>query len=661
MKIGYQLQFECLSEFPGSVHAALRDLRRDLRLSVEMACEAEKAVFGIDPKLGAEGFAVRVKDGILQAEGGDALGLIYAIYTLSEELLDISPLWYWLDIPCKRRSHVEVAEDWGIASSGPAFKYRGWFMNDEDLLSHWAADPHSGISYEAYQMVFEALLRSRGNMIVPGTSIFADELSWKWAAERGLMLAEHHMDNLGLNPFRWPSDVPYNYLTHPEVLEHFWRVATRAKAAHGTKVIWSVGHRGKADRPFWHEIPELKSRPDLQGKVIGEIIKRQIEIIHEVDPDPECVLHTWMEISELLEKGFLVLPDNVRLVWADFHGGTATVIEPGKPGVGDGVYYHLAMHGQEKGHLVAWAPLSRIRDEFQRYQEIGATHYLLINVSNLRPFSISASISTRWLYDGIDSNDPYKAVKSFFAESIGLPVEKAIDWYESFTLASAAFGRMPGCLVGDEGPMTLTLQVLDSILMPESLNLEQVVDGLRGSVFTPKCNEANRYIDQQDLLEAVIATVENYKLVRRKANELVSGEESRFQDAVNYLVRFQSNYLLTLWQLTQAVLEAKILQEKREKSQVILALEKALVLADAQYEMLQEVSRGKWLGFYDCGIISPIRVPSKRIRWALDVLRGHSEVPDGRKPWQQAYDIFHEIKSYHGDKREVAVVLNSQD
>ncbi len=150
-------------------------------------------------------------------EGGDDLGLIYGIYAVSEEWLGIPALWYWMDHQPERRSSVVIPNDFLLQSRRPVFKYRGWFINDEDLLSHWAADPFSGISYEAYQRVFEALLRSRGNMIVPGTSIFADEPCWKWAAERGLMLGEHHQDNLGLNPFRWPPHVPYNYLTIPSI------------------------------------------------------------------------------------------------------------------------------------------------------------------------------------------------------------------------------------------------------------------------------------------------------------------------------------------------------------------------------------------------------------------------------------------------------------
>src|SRR5690606_26379269 len=114
-------------------------------------------------------------------------------------------------------------------------------------------------------------------MIVPAALVFADEARSKLAAERGLMLGAQNMANLGLNPFRWPEHIPYNYLTHPNYLEHAWKISTKAKAAHGAKVIWPVGHRGKADCALWNEIPQLQGRPDLQGKVLGDVIRRQIE------------------------------------------------------------------------------------------------------------------------------------------------------------------------------------------------------------------------------------------------------------------------------------------------------------------------------------------------------------------------------------------------
>lgn len=653
MKLGHSTPFGLpANALPPSVLAALKDLRRDLRRALTEPGADGVIRFQMNPAMAPETFSAHVEGGQLGVEGGDALGLIYGIYWVSEQWLEIPPLWYWMDYQPETRPGVVIPDGFRLEARTPVFKFRGWFLNDEDLLSHWAADPHSGISYEAYQMAFEALLRSRGNMVVPGTSVFADEPCWKWAAQRGLMLAEHHMDNLGLNPFRWPAHVPYNYLTHPEVLEQAWKRSVRAKAGHGTKVIWSLGHRGKADQALWHEIPGLKDDPERMGRLLGDVMERQLEIIREVDPHPECVVNTWMEISGLMDQGYLKLPEAAHVIWADFHGGTATVIEQGKPSAGDGVYYHVAMHGQEKGHLVEWVALRRIQEEFLRYQRAGATHYVLINVSNIRPFFISASLATRWLYDGVDAADPEASIHHFFEHTMGLPAREALDWHESLTLASRSFGRMPGCFVGDEGPMTLACRVLESVLMGEKAPLPQVIQEMRGFLL-PQSPLASQPVEEGvRLLQEVTDTIGRYEAVNCQAESLAGGVAPRYRATFEYGVLFQSRYLLTLWQLAGKTIEAKMAQEAGDKEGTIRLLEEALRLADQQYELLGDASRGKWLGFYDCGVISPIRLPSSRIRWALEVLRQNAEIPPDKRPCSGSYRIFHECKSYHGDRCE---------
>ncbi len=578
--------------------------------------------------------------------------MIYGIYAVSEEWLGIPALWYWMDHQPERRSSVVIPNDFLLQSRRPVFKYRGWFINDEDLLSHWAADPFSGISYEAYQRVFEALLRSRGNMIVPGTSIFADEPCWKWAAERGLMLGEHHQDNLGLNPFRWPPHVPYNYLTHPEYLERAWKRAVRAKASHGTRVIWSLAHRGKADCPLWQEIPDLKDNPAKMGQVLENIMNRQLEIIREVDPHPECIVNTWMEITELMDQGYLKLPDDAHAVWADFHGGTATVIEPGKPASGDGVYYHVAMHGKEKAHLTEWISIRRIQEEFLRYQSAGATHYVLINVSNIRPFFISASLATRWLYDGVDEIDKDASILRFFERDMGLPGREALDWHETLTLASRSFGRMPGCFVGDEGPTTLASRVLNAILLAEKYPLDRLIADIRGTLLQPVKPDSPEIRHGEEFLEEISETVHRYEEALQKVDSLSGYITPRFQASYDYGVAFQTRYLLTLWQLAEKVVTAKLCQESGDRGKTIALLEEALVLAERQYKLLQDASTGKWLGFYACGVISPVLLPAQRIRWALEVLRQHMEIPSDHKLATDGYRVYHECKSYHGDRHE---------
>ena len=80
-------------------------------------------------------------------------------------------------------------------------------------------------------------------MIVPGTWIFPDDAQVEAAAKRGLIVNQHHAIPLGVNVARWPKDVPYNFSTHPEILERAW---TNAVATYkpDEEILWSVGLRG---------------------------------------------------------------------------------------------------------------------------------------------------------------------------------------------------------------------------------------------------------------------------------------------------------------------------------------------------------------------------------------------------------------------------------
>jgi len=91
---------------------------------------------------GPESFVLRVRTDragrtALVAGGGDLRGAIYAAYALSEEVLGVDPWYYWVDKEPAFRGRVELWKDFDRSSGAPTFRYRGWFINDEDLLSRW--------------------------------------------------------------------------------------------------------------------------------------------------------------------------------------------------------------------------------------------------------------------------------------------------------------------------------------------------------------------------------------------------------------------------------------------------------------------------------------------------------------------------------------------
>src|SRR5262249_24938271 len=168
-----------------------------------------------------ESFSIAVRGRDVTLTGRDMRGTIYAIYQFSEEFLGVDPLYYWTDHAPARRARIEIPDGLDKAYPAPVFGYRGFFINDEDLLTGFAPAPvseHTGISLAMWNRIYETTLRLKGNIVARGTWIFSDEPQIALAAKCGLIVTQHHAIPLGINVARWPENAPYTYGSHPEVL-----------------------------------------------------------------------------------------------------------------------------------------------------------------------------------------------------------------------------------------------------------------------------------------------------------------------------------------------------------------------------------------------------------------------------------------------------------
>ena len=66
--------------------------------------------------------------------GYDMRGTIYAIYTFSEKILGVPPLWYWSSWEFQKYSSIEIPDDFDVNFASPKVRYRAWFPNDADLF-----------------------------------------------------------------------------------------------------------------------------------------------------------------------------------------------------------------------------------------------------------------------------------------------------------------------------------------------------------------------------------------------------------------------------------------------------------------------------------------------------------------------------------------------
>jgi len=318
--------------------------------------------------------------------GSDMRGTIYAIYQFSQQFLGVDPLYWWTDHPPRRRSEVSIAENLS-ETSGPKFRYRGFFINDEDLLTGWAPGRKTGISLKAWNKIYETILRLKGDMVCPGTWIFPDDAQIKLAGERGLIITQHHAIPLGLNVARWPKDAPYNYTAHPEILDRAWENAVREYPS-GVDVLWTVGLRGLSDTSYASSDPAVRGNNKALGRLISKAIASQIRIVRAAHPNARFITNLWQEGARLVQQGDLSIPPEVHKVWAD--NGYGYPQDKGEVASGQGVYYHDAMMNGRANQLTEMVPVERIYSQLGRYIKAGATHYLLLNTSDIRPVLMTA-------------------------------------------------------------------------------------------------------------------------------------------------------------------------------------------------------------------------------------------------------------------------------
>lgn len=409
---------------PGPVHRSTEDLRQDFA-----------KVFGREPKLvsslsdagpvtiliaqnqnvpagvdcaaasGTEAFAFSIAADsgkrVVCLTGTDMRGTIFAIYEFSQRILGVDPMYLWTDKQPAKRTSIALPSDFARTYPTPVFKYRGFFTNDEDLLSGWtrpAKGDQTGISLKAWDMVFETTMRLKGNMVVPGTWIFPDDAQVHAATERGLIVNQHHAIPLGVNVARWPANVPYNYSTHPEILKRAWTNAVNLYKP-DEEILWSVGLRGLSDSSYASLDESVRNNDPLLGQRISESIADQMKIVRAKYSNAQFVTDLWQEGARLMQEGYLKIPPEVALVWADT--GYGDMQDGGKVGPGQGMYFHVAMMNGHANQLSEMISVKIIQSEIGRYINAGATSYFLVNTSDVRPYVMTTRAVMEMAWGGI--------------------------------------------------------------------------------------------------------------------------------------------------------------------------------------------------------------------------------------------------------------------
>ncbi len=461
------------------LHRAVQDLRRDLKkvFGVEpsiyndiasagegpvliVTCEGKSTEAFRSPKVsGFEAHAVFAKEfdkvPCVVMQGSDLRGAIYAVYSFSEDVLDIPPLWFWASIEPEKRTHISIPLPYSRIFESPYVKWRAWFPNDRDLLTPWQER-----SEENYEAFFETMLRLKMNTLegrLMDTKAFDHPLTAgkeaRTARDRGLAITGHHIYTFGASMRNW--EIFWKKIKHQEPpklsihdldsLKIFWRYHIETSLAEDMEVIWLIGFRADRDAPFWALYEDAPKSDVERGKVIEEMMHAQVALLKEVTGDPAPIMRTTLynEKSKLFAAGLLRPPDEPTLIWnfvaarrdhfpaPDFQHFKFLPVRP--------IGYYMNLQFTSTGAHLAQAEgpwKMHLNYCYMDYPGERLLEFSVVNAGNIREFVLTLSANAQLLWD-FEGYRPRTFVSSFsdtyFGRKLGSSVASMYqDFFNSY-------------------------------------------------------------------------------------------------------------------------------------------------------------------------------------------------------------------------------------
>ncbi|MDR2117544.1 MAG: glycosyl hydrolase 115 family protein, partial [Planctomycetaceae bacterium] len=374
--------------------------------------------------------------------GSDERGTMFGIYDFIEKQLGVDPFYFWKDREPAKRSEISFQEI-SVTSKEPTFRYRGWFINDEDLLTKWKEGGGKRfIDYPFYAQVthpevlnhvVEALVRNKFNLMIPASFLDilnpAEEELIKTVTRRGLFITQHHIEPLGVSAFGYfnywkakdGTKPLFSFYSNREKLLEVWNVYAKRWSKYQNNIIWQLGLRGIADRPMWYADPNVPKTNQERGKIISDAIAAQQEIIRKYDSrvNPPFTVTLWMEGSQLFHQRFLTIPKEALIVFSDNSPGWRFQNDfysiQRIPSQNYGIYYHHQLWGSGP-HLAQGISPRWTYIVFKEAVDFSSSGYAILNASNVREFVLGLSASGKMLYD-FDSFNPDSFINNWTKEN----------------------------------------------------------------------------------------------------------------------------------------------------------------------------------------------------------------------------------------------------
>jgi hypothetical protein len=396
--------------------------------------------------------------------GADMRGTIYAVYSFSEMILGVKPLWFWTAEKPAHKDQVLMKKNFLKIFSSPYVKYRTWLPNDTDFLGRWQK-----LSNENYEAFYETMLRLKLNTL-EGVSEDKESFSPPFPAgkdaaiaqQRGMLNTGHHLNIFGSTYTYWEDywknvrhmPVPALTIANRKALREWWGYHIDAAKKNNLEVIWLVGFRGNRDIPFWEFFPDAPTDAKGRAKVIEEMINMQISLLKEKlnDPHPQMRLTLYNEMSNLVADGLLQLPKEPSLI-LNFvaarrdHFPAQDIRTHTFSGEPTGYYMNFQFTSTGSHMAQAEGP-RKMEQNFRMVDSLSGKKLLfsVVNAGNMREhlLELSANADLLWNFKSFEARSFLNAFSSkYYGAEYGQEIARLYeDFFNSYWLQKK--GALPG-------------------------------------------------------------------------------------------------------------------------------------------------------------------------------------------------------------------------
>ncbi|MEI3300965.1 MAG: glycosyl hydrolase 115 family protein [Eubacterium sp.] len=339
-----------------------------------------------------------IKTAIVVA-GSDKRGTIYGIYHISE-MMGVSPWVYWGDAAPEKKSTITLSsKELNVTSKEPSVKYRGIFLNDEaPSLTGWVKEKFGNYNEDFYELVYQLILRCKGNYLWPAmwSNSFSEdgkqapEANAELADKYGIIMGTSHHEPMCRAGVEWQrsykkygSSNAWDFSQNEQAITDFWKGGIERNKSYEN--VYTLGMRGEADSALSGSVAEnielLKKVIMTQKNILKENALSEAPQVLTVYKEVEDYWYGTDKVSGLKDWSEL---NNVTIMLCDDNFGNMRTLPTGndinRPG-GWGMYYHFDYHGGPTSYeWVNTVELSKVWEQMTMAYDHGIDDIWIVNV-----------------------------------------------------------------------------------------------------------------------------------------------------------------------------------------------------------------------------------------------------------------------------------------